>query len=76
VSLNWSIVLMNDCFKLFLRFTMSRQSIKHASKLMSDFLLYAVLFYRIFVLVDFQDPHSIAVLLQNDLVVVDLTSQG
>jgi len=55
---------------------MSRQSIKHASKLMSDFLLYAVLFYRIFVLVDFQDPHSIAVLLQNDLVVVDLTSQG
>jgi len=29
-----------------------------------------------FIVLDFQDPHSIAVLLQNDLVVVDLTSQG
>jgi len=28
------------------------------------------------VVVDFQDPHSIAVLLQKDLVVVDLTTQG
>jgi len=30
----------------------------------------------VIVAADFQDPHSIAVLLQNDLVVVDLTSQG
>jgi hypothetical protein len=30
----------------------------------------------IFVLSDFQDPYAIAVLLQNDLVVIDLTSQG
>jgi len=30
----------------------------------------------VLVVADFQDPHSIAVLLQNDLVVVDLTSQG
>ena len=32
--------------------------------------------YPVIVVVDFQDPHSIAVLLQNDLVVVDLTTQG